>query len=89
MKKNIQQGIGGQTEGLQKDRHRSTSGAKEGFSSIGRFSKKTNQFGIFWPFYILNKILGPNTLFCVQKSLNRLNIGQLIPRLMQKRIRKV
>ena len=26
--------------GSQKDRHRGTSGAKEGFSSIGRFSKK-------------------------------------------------
>ena len=25
--------------GLQKNRHRGTSGAKEGFSSIGRFSK--------------------------------------------------
>ena len=30
----------GLESGSQKDRHRGTSGAKEGFSSIGRFSKK-------------------------------------------------
>ena len=30
----------GTTAGSQKDRHPGTSGAKEGFSSIGRFSKK-------------------------------------------------
>ena len=35
--------------GSQKDRHHGTSGAKEGFRSIGRFSKKNNLLGIFWP----------------------------------------
>ena len=41
---------GGVKAGSQKDRHRGTSGAKEGFSSIGRFVKN-KLFGIFWPFY--------------------------------------
>ena len=40
--------------GMQKDRHRGTGGAKEGFSSIGRF-RKINIIGIFWS--ILKEIL--------------------------------
>ena len=37
--------------GSQKDRHRGTSSAKEGFSAIGRFGKEKTLFGIFWPFH--------------------------------------
>ena len=62
-------------QGLQKDKHRVTSGAKEGFSSIGRFSKKQPIWHI-WAFFlsnfeILNETFGPVHLFCVQEFLNR------------------
>ena len=38
------------TSGSQKDRHRGTSGAKEGFSSIGRLGKKQLNWNILAPF---------------------------------------
>ena len=65
----------GSGSGLQKDRHHGTSGAKEGFSSIGRF-RKSNIFGIFWSLFLINfKILNHRfrsiTLFSVYKSLNK------------------
>ena len=62
------------TSGSQKDRHRGTSGAKEGFSSIGRFSKPITYLVYFGPcisnFEILNGKFRPINLFCVQKLVN-------------------
>ena len=61
--------------GLQKDRHRGTSGAKEGFSLIGRFSKPITYLVYFGPcisnFEILNGKFMPINLVCVQQLLIR------------------
>ena len=56
----------GHKQGQKKDRHHSTSGAKDGFSSIGSFSK-TNIFG---KFKIWNKKLRSKNFFYMQKLLN-------------------
>ena len=57
--------------GLQKDRHRGTGGAKEGFSSIGGFSKYGPIFVYFVPFLShfekFNGELRAINIFLIQK----------------------
>ena len=79
--------------GSQKDRHRGTSGAKEGFCSIGRLRKNITYLVYFVPFFshseLLNGKLWPLHLFSIQKLLIRWCLKQFISKSVTIRVRKL